>query len=221
MSLPTEPTSTPDRANHRQRQKEETRRIVRECAAELFEQKGFAKTTMRELATRAGVGLGTIFKHFPDKGSLLVACYREDIGEVTRRGLATLPEGDLQAQLLHLTTRLYAFYAQRPALSRVLARESTLMEGTGADEMRKLFADFLERVAELFAIAQERGELGANIDCQDATAAFWSFYYSGLIGGLMAPEFSVEAMVEFVRRLLEQHFQGIIASDRPSGTKSK
>ncbi len=209
------PESRP--ATHRQRQKEETRRIVRECAAELFEEKGFAKATMRELAARAGVGLGTIFKHFPDKGALLVATFREDIGEVTQRSFETLPKADVTRQLLHLVRGLYTFYARRPALSRVLARESVLMEGAAARDMQELLVDFLERVTKIFAAAAERGELAPDIDCRRATIALWSFYYAALIEGLMKNQFDVESQVELVGQLLEQHLRGIGAGARPSG----
>ncbi len=45
----------------REKNREETRRVILDTAYALFEEKGYEKMTMRELAARAGVGLGTIF----------------------------------------------------------------------------------------------------------------------------------------------------------------
>ena len=72
----------------RQRQKEDTKRIILDAAYFLFAEKGYTKTTMRMLAGQAGVGLGTIFKHFPDKPSLLVAAYQEDLGKIIVEAVA-------------------------------------------------------------------------------------------------------------------------------------
>ncbi len=58
---------------------------------------------MRALAERAGVGLGTIFKHFPDKPSLLVAAFQDDLGRVVQEAFRTLPKKGIKSQLLHLT----------------------------------------------------------------------------------------------------------------------
>jgi AcrR family transcriptional regulator len=51
---------------------EKTRRVV-EVAESLFASKGFDKTTIKEIAREAGVGVGTIYEYFPDKQSLLFA----------------------------------------------------------------------------------------------------------------------------------------------------
>ena len=75
---------------HRQMQKEATRNLLLQSAHSLFAEKGYKKTTMRAWAEDAGVGLGTIFKHFPDKPSILSAAFEEDINAVIQEAFRTI-----------------------------------------------------------------------------------------------------------------------------------
>jgi AcrR family transcriptional regulator len=52
----------------------ETRERIAEAAASLHEEKGVAKTTVAEIARRAGVSRLTVYNHFPELGDLLPAC---------------------------------------------------------------------------------------------------------------------------------------------------
>jgi len=48
-------------------------KLILQSAIEIFSQKGFAATSTSEIAKRAGVAEGTIFKHYNTKKDLLVA----------------------------------------------------------------------------------------------------------------------------------------------------
>jgi AcrR family transcriptional regulator len=52
----------------------ETRDRIARAAAELHEEKGVAKTTVAEIARRAGVTRLTVYNHFPELEDLLPAC---------------------------------------------------------------------------------------------------------------------------------------------------
>ncbi len=56
-----------------ERQRETRRRIV-EATAALHEEVGPARTTVAEIARRAGVQRLTVYNHFPDESELLAAC---------------------------------------------------------------------------------------------------------------------------------------------------
>jgi AcrR family transcriptional regulator len=51
-----------------------TRRRIVEAAVELHRTKGPARTTYSDVARRAGVQRHTLYRHFPDERSLLLAC---------------------------------------------------------------------------------------------------------------------------------------------------
>ncbi len=58
----------------RARRQEETRGRIVEATAELHRSVGPARTTVSEVARRAGVGRMTVYNHFPDEGELFGAC---------------------------------------------------------------------------------------------------------------------------------------------------
>ena len=53
---------------------EETRQRIVEAAVALHETLGPARTTITDVAERAGVGRVTVYRHFPDESALLAAC---------------------------------------------------------------------------------------------------------------------------------------------------
>lgn len=56
---------------------EETRRKIYEAAMELFRDKGFDETTMRDIAAKAGVALGGAYYYFSSKDAIVLAFYRD------------------------------------------------------------------------------------------------------------------------------------------------
>ncbi|WP_091737085.1 TetR/AcrR family transcriptional regulator [Phenylobacterium immobile] len=66
-----DPQPPPVRPNGRQNQKAATRGRVLDAARELFEAEGYHGATIREIARRAGVSVGTVFTTFTSKGDIL------------------------------------------------------------------------------------------------------------------------------------------------------
>jgi AcrR family transcriptional regulator len=102
-------------------QRETHLRIV-EATMELHREKGPARTSMSEVARRAGVERRTLYRHFPDLAALQTACS----GLFLER--SPLPDADQwatlagEARLLRGLTELYGFYARNEELlSRVIA----------------------------------------------------------------------------------------------------
>ncbi|HEV8493617.1 MAG TPA: TetR family transcriptional regulator, partial [Candidatus Angelobacter sp.] len=56
---------------------EDTRRRIYEAAMELFREKGFEQTTMRDIAAKAGVALGGAYYYFSSKEAIVLAFYHE------------------------------------------------------------------------------------------------------------------------------------------------
>ena len=198
--------TTHQKITHRQLQKEDTKRIILDAAYFLFAEKGYSKTTMRTLAKHAGVGLGTIFKHFPDKPSLLAAAFQEDLSKVIRGSFKSLPPFGIKAQLLHITKNIYDFYAHNPKFSRALIKEVLFLEGEHGEVLNAQIMAFLNEIAELLKTALQNGELRAEINAHDGALAFWSFYFTGLLIGLKGASFDTEEQLRTVETLIENHF---------------
>src|SRR5215467_4849919 len=56
---------------------EDTPRRIYEAALELFREKGFEQTTMRDIAAKAGVALGGAYYYFSSKEAIVLAFYHE------------------------------------------------------------------------------------------------------------------------------------------------
>jgi len=80
---------------------EQTRTAIFECALQLFREKGFDATTMRDVAAKAGVALGGAYYYFPSKEAIIQAYYEVVQAEHNRRVRVALAEGklDLRARI--------------------------------------------------------------------------------------------------------------------------
>src|SRR5918999_3314314 len=64
----------------------QTRRRIIDATRELHTRQGIAATSWDDIAARAGVGVGTVYRHFPSLDELIPAC-----GEIAMRAVA-LPD---------------------------------------------------------------------------------------------------------------------------------
>ena len=70
-----------------------------EAAGKLFRQKGFAATTVREIAEAAGVWPGSLHYYFPTKESILLALMEQGI---QKGGITRLEEARLHLAIAYL-----------------------------------------------------------------------------------------------------------------------
>jgi AcrR family transcriptional regulator len=188
--------------------KEETRRIIFDTAYALLEEKGYEKMTMRGLACQAGVGLGTIFQHFKDKSTLLVAVFEHEFQPVVDDAFASVPQSDLKTQLLYLVRQFYSFYAQRPHISRILIKE-LYIDPKNAKRISNSFLRDIGKLEALFEAGKQRGEIDSQANTSDAVILWWSYYSFVLFQALQLSRFDVDEQLSIFERLLDQHFKGI------------
>jgi AcrR family transcriptional regulator len=81
------------------RDAERNRARILEAAAEAFAERGLA-VTMDEIADRAEVGVGTVYRRFPDKELLIEALVEDHLAAIVERGEQALAEEDPWAALL-------------------------------------------------------------------------------------------------------------------------
>lgn len=80
---------------------------------------GGEATSLEEIARRAGVGIGTLYRHFPNRQALLEALYREEVQEVCRTA-AALDGADPWEALQLWFDRLMGYMAAKQALAHEL-----------------------------------------------------------------------------------------------------
>lgn len=72
-------------ANLREAQKRMTRRLLLESGLEIFKTKGYAATTVDDIATAAGTTRVTFYAYFPSRGDLMKALMDEQLNEALQR----------------------------------------------------------------------------------------------------------------------------------------
>jgi AcrR family transcriptional regulator len=126
----------PQRGNARQRSKLDTRTRLLEAAAEHFASNGSQKTTIAMVAERAGVAVGTVYLHFPDKTALLEAVLTEALAAL-KRCLATAASGQTARtaaqDVRQRTDGLVGFGVEHPRLAAVLFDPASLGTPVGRD----------------------------------------------------------------------------------------
>ena len=88
------------------------------AARALFSEKG-TSAPLEEVAERAGVGIGTLYRHFPTRHALLEAVYVDEVEAMARAAteLEELPPWDALSQWLH---QYVGFAATKRALNEAL-----------------------------------------------------------------------------------------------------
>jgi AcrR family transcriptional regulator len=99
----------PQRADARRNYEKELA-AAREAFAE-----GGESTSLEEIARRAGVGIGTLYRHFPNRQALVEALYVNEVEEVCRSA-AELESADPWEALNGWFERLIAYFATKRAL---------------------------------------------------------------------------------------------------------
>ena len=116
------------RLKARAERQEETRRRIVAATAALHEEVGPARTTVAEIARRAGVQRLTVYNHFPDEGELFAACQAHFVAAHPPPDFsAALAQRDPRARMTAVLEALYASYRERaPMTSKVLRDRAAL-----------------------------------------------------------------------------------------------
>jgi AcrR family transcriptional regulator len=180
--------------------KSDTRKVLIDAALEVFLQRGFARATTREIAQRAGLAEGTMYRHFADKYDLFHQAFlslTRDIGEELKRfperaGLNTVREnleclfslvGQMQAQVSSLMASMWA----DPELARSFntrVQDSTLA-GFERPEPVAMVADYIRA-------EQELGRVRRDIDAAEAAVVVVSIPFASGMQQALSTHFAAQ-----------------------------
>ena len=102
-------------------QKRASRVAILAAAKELFLSRGYAATTLRDIAAKAGVSPGLVFSHVADKQELLQLVLHRDLEEILEKAAPDILAAQSTVDLLTgLARTLLDYYGRHPELSRSL-----------------------------------------------------------------------------------------------------
>lgn len=140
---------------------ERNRLRILEAAHEVFGERGL-RATLDEVAARAGVGVGTVYRRFPDRETLVRALYEsrvEELIEMAKRGEQNPDPWDGLVGILREGTE---FHGRNRAL-----RELTFSPPGERDWVDRVRGIVRPKVAGIVAAAQEQGKLRADMATLD------------------------------------------------------
>ncbi|MGW6272273.1 TetR/AcrR family transcriptional regulator [Streptomyces sp. NPDC055060] len=125
------------------------------AAAEVFVVSG-VDAPIREIAARAGVGVGTIYRHFPSRSDLVVAVYRHQVEACAEAGPTLLADAGSPLVALHRWVDLFVdFLVTKHGLAQAMQSDSS-----GFEALHTYFLDRLVPVcAQLLDAAVEAAEI--------------------------------------------------------------
>jgi AcrR family transcriptional regulator len=142
------------------------RERILEVAKAAFTRHG-AEASLDEIAKKAGVGAGTLYRHFPTRDALIEAVYRNEVEKLAAaRGefaAAMSPIEALRAWMRLLVDYIAAKHIIAPALNSVVGGPSRLYESS-----RSLIQGAMESLVQR---ARESGDIRRDTDASDLLRA--------------------------------------------------
>ena len=176
-----------------------TRQALVEAALRVFQQRGFAGATTREIAQTAGVTEGTIYRHFTDKHSLFHAVFVEVVGgslEELRRFPERAGQATVRENLLLLlemisageerSSPLMASMSSDKELAESFARYVQAQDLEGFDPATPLMATAAYLLAE-----QRLGRVRKDIDPAEAAAVVVAVPLARGLERVLSPDSSI------------------------------
>lgn len=169
---------------------ERNERAIVDAAARVFGTSG-VDAPVREVAAAAGVGTGTLYRHFPTRSDLVVAVYRQQVEDCAEAGPELLAsESSPFRAVVAWVHGFVAFLGTKHGLNHVWRGDAA-----GISALHQLFIDRLVPVlGVLLAAARESGEVVADVEAYELLRA---------VGDLVAwagpdPDYDAHRMVDLL-----------------------
>jgi AcrR family transcriptional regulator len=150
------------------RDAQRNRERILATARELLARDG-VEASVEDLSREAGVGMGTLYRHFPTKADLVDAVLEDAFAEIVRAAEEAAACEDGWAGLTGFLDRIFVLHAVNWGLKDVLASSEQGRER--AEAMRARMRPLLHRVIQR---AQTQGTLRSDFSVDDLPVLFWA-----------------------------------------------
>jgi len=188
-------------ADRRQRRSADIRERLFRAALNLFAEKGFTETTVKDITNAADVGKGTFFNYFPSKDHILLAFGEMQLGKLQEAVNHARSSNEPMPQFLRgLGVRMTQEPTRNPEIIRAL-----LQAYLSTSQVREAMIDLQTRVhalhTQMIQLGQERGEIRSDLPASDLAHVFrqtifgtlliWSLYGDATLHARIENAFSV------------------------------
>ncbi|MCL4744174.1 MAG: TetR/AcrR family transcriptional regulator [Burkholderiaceae bacterium] len=184
-----------------------------DAAARLFSRKGYAATSVNELAAAAGFTKAGLYYHVRGKEDLLEAICAESVAAILDDvEQAVAGDANPQRQLSAVIEAHVRFFHAHPERLTVLNLEMTRLSAPRRSKIVRLERRYLDALRGVLARGMDSGEL-ARLD--PSVAAFSLLSIVNGLNNWYDPKGPVgcDALIEHVKRI---YLRGIVASAQPA-----
>jgi len=164
----------------RESKKEATQKKILDVSLQLFQKMGFARTTMRDVAKKCGIALGTTYNYFPTKEHIAGYFFEQALNEVmeryTKEEPADAPLEEKIFLLLSIELEKIAPYEEFLNLIVTQAVLPTSRFHPSSRDSQRLKMKYLDFVGGILESAKEKGEFSSLGFDSMILSAFWVFH---------------------------------------------
>ncbi len=109
---------------------QEKRQRILECAQEVFAEKGYVNTPVRDIIDRSGFGTGTFYKHFASKEAVLTTLLEDFLAQIVGSvNQYYSGEDDLYLRFIETKRVILQVYIDNAGLSEIYSRAAGISDG--------------------------------------------------------------------------------------------
>jgi len=180
---------------------ERTRQAILDAAYSLIIEQGYAATSMRQIAERAGLALGGIYNHFPSKADVFHTIIRERHPFLQILPLLNSVQGESIQEFVRKAAHLLIDeLGQHPDFLNLMLTEIVEFKGEHVPDVFEIIFPLVlplgERIGSLQGSVRP---IPAPVLVRAFLGMFFSYYITGiLLGPAMPPEMQADALDHFV-----------------------
>lgn len=192
---------------------------ILDAAEDLFAERGYAGTTLRDVADRVGLRIPSLYNHFASKDALYAAVLARGIGPVVEllAALAEAPEAE-RNDPRRVVEPVMRLLAERPHLPRLVLHETL----AGGERLTPMLREWMTPAfARAQQLVEERG--GAGLAPEQASLLVLAMYHvvlgffasAPLYRALTGTELLAEPMLTRQTELLRQMTEALLPGPDP------
>ncbi len=164
----TDTTARPMRADARR-----NREALLQAAAQLFAEEG-TDVSLEAVAARAGVGIGTLYRNFPNRDSLVEAAYRTEVAHLCDAASELLASRPPDVALAEWMDRFVTYAAAKRGMAGALKAVNAK-----TDLYSQTRGQITGAIGGLLAAGVEAGSLRADVEPEDVLRAMGCIWNLG------------------------------------------
>lgn len=192
--------------------KEEIRERILKTAERQFAQKGFLKSSMREIAAQSGVGVGNIYNYFPNKDAIFREVVRPLVSRFER--MLQRHHGYRGADIMQMTTEAY-FRQAAGEYRSLLRRDHGLMrilffraQGSSLEHFREEFTDRATALVKEWLAENKRKYTQLNVEISDFFIHLHTVWMFSLFEEIIMHRIGSREMDRIVEEYIRFEIQG-------------